>query len=141
MVQKYISRIGEVYEYYMNKTGQDMQTWARPTREEWGLDMGTRDMSMEEMVIIGKARYIYYKTRCKLDYGQRKTMNLEHVIEELKETLEPMITRTEQRNKKQRERQARHAEQTRNGSAREEDDNCEGRDYDGDHGSRGAEAN
>ena len=102
-MQMYIKRMDEVYEYYMSKTDQGKKTWTKPTREEWRLDMDTRDMPMEEMVIIAKARYVYEKMRVRLDYGQRRTMTIDHLIDELKETLEPTITRETQRNKERAE--------------------------------------
>jgi hypothetical protein len=102
MVQQYIERIEDVYKYYMEKTGKS-KTWAKPTREEWRLDMDT-DMDREKMVLIAKARYVYEKTRWRLDYRQRRAMKLDHLIDELTEKLEPTIKREMTRQKGEEER-------------------------------------
>ena len=95
-MEKYLDGLSDVYielAAQLNEmTGKDYEQWTRPTREEWKLDCET-EISREKMILIAKARWIYHKQRCRLDYGQRKRPNVETMIDTLREELNTTVTR------------------------------------------------
>ena len=107
-MEKFLDGLEDVYNAFVTQlneiTGKNYEQWTRPTREEWRLDSEMK-MSREKMILIAKARWIYHKQRCRLDYGQRKRPNVEAMTDILKEELNTTVTREIERELIQAERQ------------------------------------
>ena len=115
VLQECIGRLREVSEHCRNGKKEGMEEemdekkeeWTTPTREEWRLDMKAEDMTMEKMLIVAKARYVYEKTRSRTDYRQKKRIDIDMMLEEVKEQMTLVMTRERKKKKKKIEREKR----------------------------------
>ena len=107
-MEQLLDGLEDVYNAFVTQlneiTGKKYELWTRPTREEWRLDSDMK-MSREKMILIAKARWVYHKQRCRLDYGQRKRPNVETMTDILKEELDTTVTREIERGLRQAEKQ------------------------------------
>jgi hypothetical protein len=69
VIQEFQEAIQMVYEdcVIKHKTFLRAAKWRRPTIEEWRLETN-QEISIERMVIIAKARWVFHRERARCDY-------------------------------------------------------------------------
>ena len=83
-VQRYAGRLKEIYEEYVADSKTPKQ-WTPPTRDDWKLS--TVNMGLSRALVIAKARWMLHGERCKLNHRERKTFDIDIVLNRLRDEL------------------------------------------------------
>jgi hypothetical protein len=100
VTQTYIDRLKEVYDEHTSDM-EEREEWRRPTVVEWRLQK--EEMSHEKMYVIAKARWMLHGARCLKMKKERKRVDVDVVIERLKEELKWTREQKEKKEEKKEE--------------------------------------
>ena len=87
-----IERLEAVHTEFVQQLEIEQSSFVRPTQEQWRLEEKCM-MTEEMMIIVAKARWIYHRQRCRLDHKQARRLNVDNIIERLREELKEVAMR------------------------------------------------
>ena len=99
-LQTFMKELEYVYDEYM-KDREKCEQWTKPTVDEWRLE--EKKMNSDKMYVIAKARWIYHGERCKMMKKGRKRVDIDVVMDKVRDELN--WTREKEREHREKERE------------------------------------